>query len=98
MMRVFTSLAVAPMMEPSRAMPEPKMKNLHSLGVSLDFLTAMNQQGGLPSSTEDVGELADHEEEDCTAAEIHQRDPVDVCRWAYLRIDLRKDRCNETVA
>ena len=36
-MRVFTSLAQAPMMEPSKAMAEPNMKNLQSTYVTLEL-------------------------------------------------------------
>jgi hypothetical protein len=62
-MRVFTSFAKAPMMLPISAKPLPMMKNL------MDFrqlhMSSMSCLAGIsPSSFEDIGQLANHEEND----------------------------------
>ena len=59
-MRVLTSLATAPMIEPSRAIAEPNMKNLQAIHVSLqlEHQEMADGYGGkkvtLPSPAKDV--------------------------------------------
>ena len=55
-------------------------------------------QRTLPSPAKDVGQLAYHEEHNSAQHDICQRYPVDVGRWANVRVDLGQNRRDETVA
>lgn len=75
----------------------PIMKNLVDSNQLREFGHVMPERS-LPSPAKDIGQLANHKENDGTQYDICERYPVDVGRWTNVRVDLGQDRCDETIA
>ena len=84
------------MILPIKAMPLPMMKNLVHI-VSL-VRGGDRPTGCLPSSSEDVGQLANHEEDDGAEHDVRERHPENVGRRTDVLVDLGQDRRNEAIA
>ena len=89
-----TDFAVAPMILPMRAMKDPVMKNLlgkKARDVSNSISHSCSAvEGGLhsPSSSKDIRQATNKEEEDGFQQQIHQKTPQHVWRWAQLVVDI----------
>lgn len=83
------------MILPIKAMPLPMMKNLVQI-VSLvrggDRPTSFS-----PSSSEDIRQLANHEEDDGAEHDVRERYPENVGRRTNVLVDLGQNRRNEAI-
>lgn len=75
-MRVLTSLAKAPMMLPMRAMPLPMIKNLGDGCQPNNKVISVNWI--LPSPSEDIRQLTNHEENNSAEHDVCKGYPEDV--------------------